>query len=199
MANVPDRWNVVPVGGQIETIERFKQAADWAKEVNSDPVRRQPYAALAGNGMCVYTLAVKDFMRSPAVTEVGTGRYAGHAGDLITVSATDNFCIKGVTVRICSASGELIEEGPCQAGEKDLIWRYTATKEISNLAGTVITATATDNPGHTGTMSVTIEKGCGMRDLGCEMRDMGCEIGDSGCEIWDLGCEIGDSVDEMWD
>ncbi|MCX6246955.1 MAG: hypothetical protein NTW10_04410 [Bacteroidetes bacterium] len=177
-ANVPDRWNVVPVGGQIETVDRFKEAAIWAKELNSDPLRRQPYAALAGNGMCVYTLAVKDYMRSPVVTAISTGWYSGHVGDLITVSATDNFCVKGVTVRICSASGELIEEGPCKAGENNSIWRYRAVKEISNLAGIVITATATDNPGHTGTMSVTKEAGEGMRDMGCEM-------GDEGFEIWD--------------
>ncbi len=155
-ANVPNIKQSKPVGGQAEVRERFRMAAQWAKKVLTDPVQLAAYKAKAKNNMTAFSTAVADFLCPPKVTGIDTSGYSGHAGDIIAVNASDNFNIKEVSVMLCRADGTLIEKGACQADDSGNGWNYTCEKDNDTPGGMKITAVAIDNPGHTGTLTVTV-------------------------------------------
>jgi hypothetical protein len=155
-ANVPDTYNATPSEAQLAVRERFKEATLWAKNTLADPDMLAAYSAKATGRMTAYTLAVADYLRAPKVTRIDVTGYSGHAGDIIFIKAIDDFKVKEVKVGIVGPDGNVLEKGNCVADANGIFWLYTATAENDPPQGTVITATAKDNPGNTGSMSVTI-------------------------------------------
>lgn len=155
-ANVPDTYNSKPSEAQLAARERFREAVLWAKSTLADPEKLAEYSAKASRHMTAYTLAITDYLRAPKIIEIDVTNYSGHAGDLIAVKAIDDFKVKEVKVVIAGPDGTILEKGACELAVSGIYWMYTATAENDPPQGSVITATAKDNPGHTGTMSVTI-------------------------------------------
>jgi hypothetical protein len=82
--------------------------------------------------------------------------YRGIPGDPISVVAGNDFQLAGVTVKITDADGILVEQGACVPNLTAGNYVFTSTVEVSNVAGTTITAKATNTPGHTAGLSVTL-------------------------------------------
>ena len=156
MAKKPKKSTHTPVESQIATRRRFRAASRWAKVALQDPTTLAMYAARASGMKTPYILAITNYMRPPEVTQINTSEYTGAIGTPINVVAYDDFEIKGVTVKIADSAGSVFEQGPCVENLSDETWVYTATKEISDLHGLVITAVAKDFPNHTGSLSVTL-------------------------------------------
>ena len=158
VANIPKESTAPPGEGQQKIRNRFRLAATWAKIALANPVTREKYEARVTKSMSAYTLAMTDYLRPPVIFEMIVTRYKGHPGNTILVDATDDFNVKEVSVSITNPAGELIEEGPCLPPSEEMAyWQYTATVENTDLSGTVISAIATDDPGHTGQSSVTMD------------------------------------------
>jgi hypothetical protein len=134
---------------------RFKKSLSYAKEAMSNPVIKAAYAAAAPRGVSAFNVAVGDAASSPVVSLIDSTSYHGAVGDTLIIEATDNFKVTGVVVTIDNAAGDLIESGNAVLQENKN-WLYTATVANAALAGSKITAVASDLPGNTGTLSVNL-------------------------------------------
>ncbi len=142
-----------PSAGQAAQRERFRAAAAYAHQSMGDPVVKALYAAWAQRrGFTVFNTAVADYFGAPVVNAIDLSEYHGQAGDRIHIRASDDTDVLRVQVEVRDAQGALIEEGPAQEVTPDGgDWTYTATRPATGQ--TVVTATAFDRPGNTGTLT----------------------------------------------
>jgi hypothetical protein len=61
LAKYPDMSHVVPSASQLEEKSRFAAAVAYAREIVSDPVRKENYKAHPGS--TVYHSAIKDYLK----------------------------------------------------------------------------------------------------------------------------------------
>jgi hypothetical protein len=141
---------------QLGIQEQFKKAVAWAKGAIKDPVVKAMYQAKAALGQSAFNVATVDAYNPPKVESIQTAGYHGAAGDTITVKATDDFAITGLKVSIANAAGDPIESGDAVMQINGTDWLYTAAKANAALAGSKITAVATDGPGNSTAFSVTL-------------------------------------------
>ena len=135
---------------------KFKSSIAYAKGAIKDPAVKALYKAAAKLGYSAFNVAMADAYLAPTVNSINTGNYHGAAGDTIIVNATDDFKVKGVTVSIHTAAGDLVEEGIAVMQINETDWLYTATQANAALAGSKITAVASDLPGNSTPFSVNL-------------------------------------------
>ncbi len=157
MAKPPKKFSVAPTPTQIAHRQLFLKATIFAKNIHTQPLLKSKYAQKTGKGRSIYNLAVADFMKPPVVNSIDITNYTGHIGDMIIVDAIDNFEVKSVKVNITAPDGTLVEEGNCTFDFLDIVWKYEATVDTPAITGFVVTATAFDNPGHSGDDTVTVQ------------------------------------------
>jgi hypothetical protein len=117
---------------------------------------RDAYSARLKPRQNLFSRAVADFMSPPVVKNIGTEAYTGVVGNTITIRAVDDFRVTGVLVEIFAASGALLEEGNAVQQTNGIDWTYTTTQANAVLTGSKISAIATDVPGNSGTLAVTL-------------------------------------------
>jgi hypothetical protein len=158
VAKAPKARTSPGTAAQLKIKENFTLAAKYAKSVmdGSDQGIRDAYAARLKPRQNLFSRAAADFMTPPVVKTIGTSAYTGVVGSTITVRAVDDFRVTGVQVEIFAASGALLEKGNAVQQTNGLDWIYTATQANAVLAGSKINAIATDVPGNTGTLVVTL-------------------------------------------
>jgi len=155
-ANIPAPSSKGPNEAQSKIRLKFKMATLWAKKTLSDPAQLAMYQALSKGAKTPWILAMTNYLKPPTVAEIDLGEYQGNVGDKIVVIAVDDINVKSVSLTIKKATGEVIEKGECQPDDIGLLWNYTATTEIANLNGVIITGTAKDDANHNGSLSVTL-------------------------------------------
>jgi hypothetical protein len=132
---------------QVQVQAKFRLAAIYAKAATKDPATMQAYKNAAQPGQSAFNMALSDYFIAPEITEITTDAYNGTIGSKIRVTATDDFMVKSVDVKIAKADGTLIEEGAAvQDATNELYWWYTATQANASISGCKITATAKDLP-----------------------------------------------------
>jgi hypothetical protein len=104
---------------QLSIQERFKKAVAWAKGAIKDPAVKAKYKAKAAPGQSAFNVATVDAYNPPEVESIQTANYHGAVGDTITVKATDDFAVTGLTVSIVNAAGDPIESGNAVMQIKD--------------------------------------------------------------------------------
>lgn len=115
----------------------------------ADLDQRAFYASLAETRkMPVFACIMADYLNPPIVDAIDLTGYQGQLGQFITVRASDDGAVTGVTVVLRGLTGLVVEEGP--ATYVNGLWRYTATTTLAPEAGVFVEAAATDRPGHTG-------------------------------------------------
>lgn len=141
---------------QKDQQQRFQRAVLYAKAVLNDPDRKELYDADAdqANGVSTYNVAVADLLNAPKIEKIDLSGYTGKKGDIIRITATDDFKVASVTVRIDNADGSLVEEG--SALDSGFEWLYTAVANNADLSGGKITIKATDNPANLTEKSQTL-------------------------------------------
>ena len=147
MTRTPNRDGLVPTVGQTDHRERFRQAAAYGKAAFADPARKALYeTAGKARRKPAFALTVSDFLNPPAVDAIDLSGYTGQIGETVTVRASDDFAVVGVTVALRDAGGAIIEQGGARF-ELGL-WRYVTTVALPNGRAASIEATATDGPGN---------------------------------------------------
>ncbi len=134
---------------------RFKTSLAYARQAMKDPAVKAVYAAAAPRGVSAFNVALGDAASSPVVSLIDSSSYHGAVGERLMIGATDNFKVTAVVVTIDNAGGALIETGNAVL-QDNKNWLYTSTVANAALAGSKITAVASDLPGNTGTLSVTL-------------------------------------------
>jgi hypothetical protein len=151
------RADLKPTDEQLQNREQFSDAADYAKSVLSSPDLKKEYGKKAAPGQTAYNVAFRDYLKAPRVKEIDARSYDGKPGSTIVVKAKDDFRVAAVKLSIRTAAGALVETGDAQLDPvKRNRWNYTATQNNATTAGCVISATAVDVPGNTGSLEITL-------------------------------------------
>ena len=152
----PRKSNKPPSEGQLQRQEKFLEATIYAKNAVNDLVLKPIYDALAGGGKTAYNVAIADFLKSPVLSKAITENYTGIVGEQIKVRAIDVVRVEKVSVNIFAADETLIEQGEASLLPNGLDWEYTTTQLNPVLTASIIRFVATDIPGNTTTLEVTI-------------------------------------------
>ena len=148
--------SIPPTDSQLDIQDRFKLAIKYALAAIANPVTKAAYAAAIQGNQSAYNVAMADAFQAPEIKSVNTAEYHGHAGDIITIRAVDDFKHTSVRVRINTAAGAFVEFGNAVADENGLDWKYTALSENANLAGSKIIVSAYDLPANETVKEVVI-------------------------------------------
>jgi hypothetical protein len=155
IARRPDTSGVTPTPGQEAQRARFRDAAFYGRVVMQDPDALAFYEAVAARRRKpVFAVIVGDFLNAPVVDAIDADAYTGTTGDPLVIRAHDDVEVTGVTVVIADADGNVLESGP--AAPDEWRWRYVAQTDVPAGTEVDITATATDRPGNTGSLSVKV-------------------------------------------
>lgn len=156
VTNRPKRVMGPPSKPQEAVQRKFTKATQYASVQMDDPEAKALYASrVTGKLKTPFFVALADYLRAPIVEQIQTRDYAGAIGDVIKVSAFDDFMVTRVMVYIITGDGNLLEKGEATL-EPGYDWTYTATVENPSLLGTTIRAIAFDRPGNEGALEVTI-------------------------------------------
>ena len=146
---------------EINTRERFTQAAAYGKLALANPATRALYEQIAKEkDVPVFSVCVADFFHAPSIELLGFGNYNGQIGSSIQILTADDVGVVSVNVTLKNGQGNLIESGnaveyPVGTGQ----WSYTATAAVAS--GTSVTAyvTAADRPGGMATQNAVTTTG----------------------------------------
>jgi hypothetical protein len=147
-----------PTPLQVAVIEKFTEAAKWAKLQMLKPDVKALYSTgINGKKTSAFLVAVSDYVTPPKVSDIDVRQYKGAVGDKITAKAVDDFAVTLVLFTITDATGKLLESGQAkQDADKGFTWNYAATVANPTLPGTKINVTAIDRPGNEGSMDTTL-------------------------------------------
>ena len=147
----------VPSAKQSENRELFADAASYAQGVMSSTDLKKEYEKKSAPGKTAFNIAFRDYLKSPVVKKIDVSNYKGTIGSVIVVNAKDDFRVTQVKVSIHSSTGVLVEEGNATLDPvRRRLWNYTATQNNATTSGSVVAATATDLPGNTGSLEITV-------------------------------------------
>ena len=148
-------FSVAPTAAQLAVRQRFRLAAAYAKSALLDPALRSRYEIAArARALSASSVALTDYLTLPVVDAIDTSGYHGRVGDVIKVTAFDDFEVAGVTVAVRDGEGAILMQGA--AVLQDGRWSYAATAAIQVGEDVTIEAVATDRPGHTGSRSLPL-------------------------------------------
>jgi hypothetical protein len=137
-----------PTIDQVAQRERFKQAVAYGKSALANADTRALYETAAKTkDMPIFALTVADFFNAPVIDNVDLSAYNGQAGNLITISARDDFGVVKVHVSITDDASDVIESG--EAVLTSGSWVYTVTEAVAAGTNVTVNVVATDRPGGT--------------------------------------------------
>ncbi|MDR2919021.1 MAG: hypothetical protein LBV72_06620 [Tannerella sp.] len=136
---------------QLKQRSRFSEATLYAKGAIADKDIRKLYDAKAQKSdklQTAFNVAVADYMRAPEIGHIDVTGYKGNTGNLIIISATDDFMVKEVKVRIESSDGAMVEEGNAIISSNGFDWEYKVQSDNGSLAGSKVIIRVFDLPGN---------------------------------------------------
>src|SRR5690606_30434721 len=140
--------------------ERFKRAVAYARLSLQDPETKAAYAAKALSSrvdfLNSFSLAVKDFLKTPTVDAVDHAAYGGQIGDVIRLKVFDEFKVAEVRVSIKLPTGVVLESGLATPIVGSADWQYEATVVNATVIGSTISVVVTDKPGNSTTFEQII-------------------------------------------
>jgi archaellum component FlaF (FlaF/FlaG flagellin family) len=143
-----------PTAAQQAARDRFRAAAVYGKMVMADPALKAIYVAKAqAKRKPVFSLMMSDYLNVPTVSAVDLDGYTGAAGDVVAVSAYDDFEVTEVTVSLADDGGTVLESGAAVVDNGR--WLYTTTTSVTPGTTVTVTATALDRPGNSGSANAT--------------------------------------------
>jgi hypothetical protein len=148
IAKAPRRRPGRGTAAQERTKAQFREGASWSAKARKSPVLHAIYKAGLHGALNVHNLAIADYLQAPVIHGVEVGDKG------IVVTATDNFKVAGVVVKLFHRNGVLIESGKAiqQDGET---WLYAPAKQ--QLDGCRIVVCVKDLPGNEAVRELVIE------------------------------------------
>jgi hypothetical protein len=128
---------------------RFLAAQQYAAIALADPLLKAAYKAACRGHQNPRNLAIRDAMRAPVVESIQLDAFTGHAGQVVTIKATDDFRVVAVQLSIHGPGGALIEQGLAELTAEDGAWHYLTRTEVPAGQSVSVSAVARDNPGNT--------------------------------------------------
>ena len=148
VARRPKRSKKPLTQAQQEVMERFTEAAYYAKTAILDPILKDEYLAKAKPGQSAYNIAFADYLKAPELRKIFVDNYNGQIGDSIVLRVVDNFKLQTVNVRILDAGNSVLEQGAAVPMTNGLDWEYITTVVNPSVIGSNVEVTAKDTPGN---------------------------------------------------
>jgi hypothetical protein len=150
----PGRSSTPRSAAQLEVQDRFKVAAQFARGVLGNPVRRVPYERVAqAKRQPLFSVIVGDYFKPPQVKSIDLRNYHGQAGEKILVTAIDDVEVVSVHVVIRDTTANaILEQG--DAVKIDEQWTYTATAPLPAGHAATVRAIALDHATNEGDLTV---------------------------------------------
>jgi len=148
VGNVPIHSHSLPSDNQKKVKLKFQHAVIYALKVINDPDLKAEYYKGRKPRQSAYNIAIADFFNAPKIESIDLTAYTGLAGQVIVVTATDDFKVKEVTVAIYNSDGTLVEKGNAVESTSNLLWTYTTTAANDHQLGDKIVVQASDIPGN---------------------------------------------------
>ena len=140
---------------QLAVQARFREGALYGKAVMADPTLKALYQAAAkAEKKPLFSMMVSDYLHPPVVSTIDLNSYRGATGEVIRVTAFDDFEVVSVQVVLADGVGGVLESGA--AVVENGRWTYTTTTAVTPGTTVTVTATARDRPGNMGTAEATI-------------------------------------------
>jgi hypothetical protein len=150
-AQPPTEWSEA----QVARRSRFKLAAVYGKAVQKSAQQSAIYQSAAkARGCAPYHVALKDFLHPPEVQKIDLSGFGVAPGSRVVVEAVDDFEVSEVQVTIRTPEGAVLEEGAATRDAASGNWIYLSQKQLEAGQSVAVEATATDRPGHTGSLRV---------------------------------------------
>jgi hypothetical protein len=156
VAKLPRPRTAAPSDKALAVRKKFLSSLAYGKIAIRDLATKAYYKSKAADGQSAFNMAVADAFSPPEVTHIDTTNYHGVSADSITVQANDLFKVVSVKVSIKGSDGTLLEEGLAAQQANTVDWLYTAKGANASVAGSKISAVATDLPGNTHSLEVTL-------------------------------------------
>jgi len=141
---------------QTKHLNKFQCAKEYARKQMREPEARAAYQTHACGNKAAYHVAIGDYMNSPKIEHIDTSSYNGRIDDIIKISATDDFHVTHVQVRILNTNGSLIEAGEAAPQANAADWTYTVKVASAPIAGQRVQVAAMDRPGNVAKAEVEI-------------------------------------------
>ena len=156
--NAPGKKNTKATVAQQANNEKFKAAAQYAKNIRFDSKVWKKYEAmaLASPGKSAYNVAIADFFNVPEVMKIDTSTYLGQPGQKIVIQMNPADLLEQVKVTITSADGTILEKGSTVVSNKEGKYSYKIKEWNHTIPGTIIQVYAVDYPGNKATHQVTL-------------------------------------------
>jgi hypothetical protein len=146
VSKVPEKSTAVS-DKQLAQRKRFQEAVIYGQTVFALPEMKAAYEAAHKKGKSAFNVAVADFLHAPDIEHIDLSGYAGNVGDVIYITASDDFAMASVHVSITNADQSLVEEGNAvpEIGKR---WKYVSSQQNESLDGDKIVISAADMPGN---------------------------------------------------
>ncbi|MCK7554894.1 hypothetical protein MKQ70_07705 [Chitinophaga sedimenti] len=148
IAKAPRRRPGRGTAAQERTKAQFREGALWSAKARKSPVLHAIYKAGLHDALNVHNLAIADYLQAPVIHDVAVGDKG------ITVTATDNFKVAGVVVKLYGRNGVLVESGKAVQHDGET-WLYAPGKQ--QLDGCRIVVCVKDLPGNEAVKEVIIK------------------------------------------
>ncbi|KIC93125.1 hypothetical protein [Flavihumibacter solisilvae] len=151
------KTNWAPTPGQAKNRERFKKANAYGLKAMADPELRSFYSNLIKRKphLTVQTIAVRDFRKSPKVTEIKIMEWRDQV--IIRVFAKDDTRVVGLTVTIIDEYGQEVISGEATPEDYQSYWEFCGGRLPGLRGAYMVEAIARDMAGNTGTLTTTLE------------------------------------------
>ena len=134
---------------------RFREGALYGKAVMADPTLKALYQAEAkAEKKPLFSMMVADYLHPPVVSTIDLNTYSGTTGEVIRVTAFDDFEVVAVQVVLADGVGGVLESGAAVMDNGR--WAYTTTTTVTAGTTVTVTATALDRPENMGSAEATI-------------------------------------------
>jgi hypothetical protein len=147
----------IPPTERLKSVRKnFASCIAYAKTAIKNPAIKALYQAAAKGGQTAFNVATSDALNPPKLNNIFIDNYHGNPGESITILATDDFKVASVLLSIHLPNGELLEQGEASLPADSAEWIYMSAQPNPAPAGSTITAVATDLPGNTASLDITL-------------------------------------------
>ena len=157
VASKPDQVHQPNTPAQQAQREQFKLGANYAKGAMANSQTKAPYEAKAKQvHIPAFALAVEDYLLKPVVDAIDTTQYHKQVGDVIFITAHDDFEVVRAEVTLQDGNNNVLETGNAVLDAATGHWKYTATVDATTAATVTVTASVYDRPNHAGGKTATV-------------------------------------------
>jgi hypothetical protein len=151
---VPKKSSKPPTEKQLAKRAKFKEAVAYAQAQLKDEASKAIYQTKATTVRTPYHIALADYMNTPVVHKINIGKWKAKKGDVIEVTATDDFEVMAVTLYFLASDHQILFTAHAFKTPVAQVWKYILPEPITGVQS--IKAVATDRAENEGVSVIEV-------------------------------------------